>query len=57
MVKSLIIEDNIHELIIEKQAELKKKYNVDIKISSIVESILMKEVPKYDISIENKCMI
>ena len=49
MVKSLLIDDIIHEMIIDKQTELKNKYNIDIKISSIVEFILKKEVPKYDI--------
>lgn len=49
MVKTVILEDNVHEMIKKRKEELKEKYKIEIKISDIVNNILIDNVDKYDL--------
>lgn len=49
MVKSLLIEDEIHEMIKNKIKEIKDKYGIEPRISDLVNKVLRENVQKYDI--------
>lgn len=55
MTKTVVIDDDAHALIIERQNAIKEKYNINLKISYMVSSILkcyidqMEEILKRDI--------
>jgi len=50
MSKTVLIENDTHELIVNKQKEMKEKYEVDIKLSSIVDNVLKRHIREYDIT-------
>lgn len=49
MSKTVQIEDNIHNMIIDKRKEIKERYKVELKISDIVNKILENNIQNYDI--------
>lgn len=49
MSKTVLIEDDTHELIVNKQKEMKEKYGVDIKLASIVNNVLKRHIREYDL--------
>lgn len=44
MPKTVAIDDNVHDIILVKRIELRKKYNITLKISYMVNSILKRHV-------------
>ena len=40
MSKTVVVDEDVHALIIDKQAEIREKYNINLKISYMVGSIL-----------------
>ena len=49
MSKTVLIEDDTHELITNKQKELKDKYGIDIRLAFIINNILKQHIQEYDI--------
>lgn len=49
MSKTVLIENDTHELIVNKQKEMKEKYGVDIRLASIINDVLKRHIRKYDL--------
>lgn len=49
MSKTAFIEDDIHQMVLDKQKEIKQKYGVDIRISDVVNKTLRENISKFDI--------
>lgn len=47
-VKTIIIDDNIHALIIQKQSDIRERYDINLTISYIVNSILKHYISKME---------
>lgn len=54
MVKTAVIHDDVHELIVNKKNQLKEKYQVDIQITDIINNIIRKNIDKFDLKIQNE---
>lgn len=48
MPKTVIIDDDVHTAILEEKSRIKKKYDVDFKISYIVSSVLRTNICKME---------
>lgn len=49
MVKTAVIHDDVHELIVNKKNQLKEKYHVDIQIADIINNVIRKNIDKFDL--------
>lgn len=48
MPKTVIIDDDVHTAILDEKSRIKKKYDIDLKISYIVSSVLRSHIYKIE---------
>ena len=53
MSKTILVEEDVHEMIINKRKEMKEKHKVELRISDIVNTVLKNNVNNYEIDNTN----